>query len=362
MPIITYEKQKIKSQKINFDNLGSFDVKSFDSPIGGITNLASNLYAMKDLFPKDSKEYVEIEKRIRMLRFYQGQAIDHAKGAVYTPPSKYWSHRQKYIPITDDMTDKQKQEIQKQNEEIKFNNSICCDKKTYFFGYVYPKEMARLKQYKSEQRKLCREAFGCKLNDLKQKQDKTVEEKQFIRNYYKYMPLFNSNCTMNILARYVEDYEFKENKSNRYFDYSCLMSTKDREFKKNVCEQIAKIIRDFQNRYPVILKKVGHERDWGVDDIETVDSDKELYFDGFFDYYRDELMNILSNEDELVDYIIYTYYEYCKSADKSLLWELYSDNVLNNVKNNSCRYYKIVESEDGQEFFGKKFILQEVAK
>lgn len=68
LPIITYEKQKIKSQKINFDNLGSFDVKSFDSPIGGITNLASNLYAMKDLFPKDSKEYLEIEKRIRLLR------------------------------------------------------------------------------------------------------------------------------------------------------------------------------------------------------------------------------------------------------------------------------------------------------
>ena len=362
LPIITYEKQKIKSQKINFDNLGSFDVKSFDSPIGGITNLASNLYAMKDLFPKDSKEYTEIEKRIRMLRFYQGQAIDHAKGAVYTPPNKYWSHRQKYIQITDDMTDEQKQEIQKQNEEIKFNNSICCDKKTYFFGYVYPKEMARLKHYKKKQGDLCRKNFGCKLKDLKQKQDKTVEEKQFLRNYYKYMPLFNSNCTMNNLARYVEDYEFKENKSSKYFDYSCLMSNKDREFKKNVCKQIQDVIHKFQRNYPILLKKIGHDRDWGVEDANTLGSDRESFFDGFFDYYKNELMNILSNEEELVDYIVYVYYEQCKSADKSLLWELYSDVVLNNVKNNSNHYYKIVESEDGQEFFGKKFVLQEVAK
>ena len=75
LPIITYEKQKVKAQKINFDRLGSFDVKSFDSPIGGITNLASNLYAMKELFPKDSKEYIEIEKRIRLLRRCQGDAI-----------------------------------------------------------------------------------------------------------------------------------------------------------------------------------------------------------------------------------------------------------------------------------------------
>lgn len=362
LPIITYEKQKVKAQKINFDNLGSFDVKSFDSPIGGITNLASNLYAMKDLFPKDSKEYVEIEKRIRLLRRCQGDAIDHAKGAVFKSYPKYWSHRQKYISVTDDMTDEQKQEIQKQNEEIKFNNSICCDKKTYFFGYVYPKEMARLKHYKKNQRELCYRVFGCKLKDLQQKQDKTAEEKQFIRNYYKYMPLFNSNCTMNILAKYVEDYEFKENKSSKYFDYSCLMSNKDREFKKSICEKIAKIIREFQSRYPALLKKVGHDRDWGVGDADTLGSERELYFDGFFDYYKNELINILSNEEELVDYIVYTYYEYCKSADKTLLWELYSDVVLNNVKNNSDHYYKIVESEDGQEFFGKKFVLQEVAK
>jgi len=75
LPIITYEKQKAKAQRINFDRLGSFDVKSFDSPIGGITNLASNLYAMKELFPKDSKEYIEIAKRIRLLRRCQGDAI-----------------------------------------------------------------------------------------------------------------------------------------------------------------------------------------------------------------------------------------------------------------------------------------------
>ena len=362
LPIITYEKQKAKSQKLNFETLGNFDVKSFDSPIGGITNLASNLYAMLGLFPKDSREYNEIEKRIRLLRRAQGDAIDKAKGVVYSAPPKYWSHRQKYIQITDDMTDEQKQEIQKQNEEIKFNNSICCDKKTYFFGYVYPKEMARLKHYKKKQGDLCRKNFGCKLKDLKQKQDKTVEERQFLRNYYKYMPLFNSNCTMNNLARYVEDYEFKENKSSKYFDYSCLMSNKDREFKKNICKQIQDVIHKFQRNYPILLKKIGHDRDWGIEDANTLGSDRESFFDGFFDYYKNELMNILSNEEELVDYIIYVYYEQCKSADKSLLWELYSDVVLNNVKNNSDHYYKIVESVDGQEFFGKKFILQEVAK
>lgn len=48
------------------------DVKSFDSPIGGITNLASNLFALKDNFDIGTPERTEIEKRIRLLRRSQG--------------------------------------------------------------------------------------------------------------------------------------------------------------------------------------------------------------------------------------------------------------------------------------------------
>ena len=72
LPIITYEKQKAKDQRINFDTLANMDVKSFNSPIGGITNLASNLFALKDNFEIGSKERTEIEKRIRLLRRSQG--------------------------------------------------------------------------------------------------------------------------------------------------------------------------------------------------------------------------------------------------------------------------------------------------
>lgn len=51
------------------------DVKSFYSQIGFITNLASNFIAMKANFEEDSDEYKELEKRVDLLRFYQGSAI-----------------------------------------------------------------------------------------------------------------------------------------------------------------------------------------------------------------------------------------------------------------------------------------------
>lgn len=359
LPIITYEKQKIKSQKINFDNLGAFDVKSFDSPIGGITNLASNLYAMKGLFPEGSKERVEIEKRIRLLRRAQGDSIDAAKGAVFVPPNPIWSHRQKYIPITDNMTDEQKQEAQKKNEEIKFNNSICCDKKTYFFGYVYPKEMERLKSHKSQYKLLCKAKFGCELKQLQQKQDKTAEEKKFIREYYKYMPLFNSDCTMNVLARYIEDYEFARNRNNKYFDYSCLMSDKNREFKRSTCEKIKKAIHEMRTDFIIIGNKTATDTVYNIEGDVNMD-EKVAYYDILLEDYRAIFRDIISNEEELVDYIVYVYYNQCKSDSKELMWQLYSEILVNNIKKNSNCHYEVIKSDSGQEFFGEKFVLQEV--
>lgn len=71
-PIITYDKQKAKEQKLNYHTLAKFDTKSFDSPIGSITNLASNIYAMLPNYPKESAEYKELWKRIKLLRRFQG--------------------------------------------------------------------------------------------------------------------------------------------------------------------------------------------------------------------------------------------------------------------------------------------------
>lgn len=72
MPVITYEKTKVKEQRLNFNSFPTWDVKSFDSPIGGITNIASNLYAMLANFEEGTREYEEISKRIKIMRLFQG--------------------------------------------------------------------------------------------------------------------------------------------------------------------------------------------------------------------------------------------------------------------------------------------------
>lgn len=72
---ITYEKKKSKEQRLNFNNFANMDVRSFNSKIGFITNLASNFIAMLNNFDVDSDEYKELRKRIDLLRYYQGSML-----------------------------------------------------------------------------------------------------------------------------------------------------------------------------------------------------------------------------------------------------------------------------------------------
>ena len=76
LSLITYKKKKSKEQRLNFNNFASMDVKSFNPKIGFITNLASNLIAMSYNFNPESEEYKEIKKRIDLLRYFQGSAIN----------------------------------------------------------------------------------------------------------------------------------------------------------------------------------------------------------------------------------------------------------------------------------------------
>ena len=49
--------------------------KSFNSKIGVITNIASNMISLKSIYKSESDEYKELDRRIKLLRYYQGTAI-----------------------------------------------------------------------------------------------------------------------------------------------------------------------------------------------------------------------------------------------------------------------------------------------
>lgn len=64
-----------------------------------------------------------------------------------------------------------------------------------------------------------------------------------------------------------------------------------------------------------------------------------------------------SNVNMCVNYIIYVCYAIDSNCQKSLLWYCFGDIVANNVKNNSKHRYKVVENQNGRDYFGKKMTI-----
>lgn len=360
---ITYEKKKAKEQRLNFNNFATMDTKSFNSKIGFITNLASNFIAMLSNFDPESREYKELEKRIDLLRFYQGSAIDATKGDVFIPPPKHWSKKQKYIKIEDDLSEEEKLEIIRKNKEIAFNNRIAGDKKAYFFGYIYPKYMEEYNRHKSNYKKMCKLIYSSSLYDLLKKENKTIEEKKFVQKYYYYIPLLINNCTMNILAMYVESIEFdnKWNKNIKEFDYHRLMSKDYIIDNEMLYNKIKNIVYEFNKKYNSIIrekKELTNSDDiiLETDDIENYNEELSL----LIQEYETKLLSLCSNTQIITDYLIDIYYKYFKSKSKSLLWGEFGEVILNNVKSKSEYVSYPILDDNGIEYLGKYYSLKVV--
>lgn len=355
---ITYEKKKAKEQNLNFNNFANMDTKSFNSKIGFITNLASNFIAMMANYPKESAEYKELKKRVDLLRFYQGSAIDATKGDIFIPPPKNWSKRRRYIQL-DGLTDEQRKIAEEENKRIHFENKICGFKKPYFFGYVYPKQMKEYKKHKGIYNQMSEQKFGLSIKELEKKENKTQEERLFINRYRRYMPLLKNNCIMNILSKYVEDTEFdnKWKKNEEYFDYKVLLSGNYDIDDKKLVNNIVKIIKSFNRSQKINMIN----RDYSLEILDNEEDFNDSMFGYLFEYYENKLLNLCSDKNKLCDYVVYVFYNYFERYSKSLMWNVFGEEILENVKNKSKTICFPIKDENGIDYLGEKYILKEIA-
>lgn len=308
--VITYQKKKAKEQILNMNAFASMDVKSFNQKIGVITNIASNMISMKSVYKSDEPEYTELDKRIRMLRQFQGECIDATKGNVFVPPPKFWSKKQKFIQFPENCTDEERKQIQEQNNQIAFNNKIAVDRKAYFFSYVYPKLKTEYDTHCKLYKQLCVSQFRCTISQLLKKENKSKEEVQFIHNYYKYMPVIKNNCTMNLLAYYIEDIEFDNkwhvNKHNQ-FDYTILLSEYWQPINKNLLGAVRKCIAECFKLYTYQINAIRCDTINSTDDMDEVEQNIYLNIEQLL---KDKLNNLDSNGEDIANYVIYCYYNY----------------------------------------------------
>lgn len=192
---------------------------SFGNKVGQVTNVGSSCYDKISLFEKGTPEYEELDYRIKCIQYYQQECIDSAKNGVPPKPLPgYWTNpRDEMVVINGD----EDEELRKAKE---FNKRVLVDKKPYYFIYIYPELSAEYSSYIKTINSNSRRRFRMDFEQLKIKQNKTEEEKEFIKWGDIFNPISKNPCIVNKIADIVER-NFDDTRVKRdKFDYEIYMN------------------------------------------------------------------------------------------------------------------------------------------
>lgn len=228
------------------------------------------------------------------------------------------------------------------------NANIAAEIKPWFFIYRYSQLKSELDKYIKSVKSNCKIRFGKSLDDLYSSEDKSDEEKTFIYNYEKYMPISRAPGTMNRICWKIED-EFKtmDVLPSVEFDYSVLKS--DAKYTQEEYDSIQQLYDEHNKNMQLFLKG-----------IKKNDSSKEER-DVFVSQLTEEFSNVCSaicpNAEVLSNILVDICYT--SNKNKSFAWDIAGEQIFNNVlkKNGNIISYPIKDSNGDIEFCGQKFSL-----
>lgn len=345
---ITYDKESAPVEKYNMRNLIRTDLNTFDCKIGQTTNYSTKFFSMLCNYPKDSREYNELVNRIKLLRRYIGDSIDAGKGIKTKPFPKEWKQWER---VPEDWSENKK-------HEQWFCNNLVEKRKPYFFIYIYPELKSEYEKYIKDTNHVCRCTFGCTVGELKSKQDKTIVEKNFVKTYYNNMPVTKTNCVMNRLAWMIEDvdyeYRFPKNTPKENAELEKLLSSGMYKINKVKYEEIKLVYNQWAGHiYDKIEDVNGYERE-----AEEVVEDNILIYR---EVIQTKLEEIISNSQELADYLVRLCYMDSSKYSKTFCWNFGIDGIVKTLKEKG-KYKQnmipIATTKDcGYEYLGKYYKL-----
>lgn len=336
LPAIVCVQKKANKKIVTEEDFIISNKASFGNEIGSITNKITEMYELLSLFDEDSEQYKELSYRIKCGQNYQQNSIDKAKGIVAkSMPLEWYDYRTNMVKDDDSEEDIRRKE---------FNISIVASKKPYFMNYIYPTQMKEYNAYIKNSKNNCLRKFGITIEELELKEDKSIEELEFLDYFYRLIPVGKSPCTMNKICWNIEN-KFKDIKMNikdEEFDYHIYMS--GAKVSKTILERISNLYNYYTDDIKQYLKTLNNSR---VDKEE-----KRGKLKLFIETFKIAAFEICSSEEELCDVIV----ELCYSKNlsgKQFVWDLCGETIIANLlkRNNNILEYPIL-NENGDIYFG----------
>lgn len=340
------------------------DKFSFGSIIGSITNKGSNGYALLPIiektFGKNSEEYKVAFSRLKQCCKAQSAQIDKTKiGKEVKGIPKIWIERQNISTDGNGVV----LDTEEQIKEKEFYNSILLNKYPYFFKYRYKDCKKAYDVYVDENEVTCHQRFRMTLKGLLTLDRHTKEQREFIDNYNKNMPVTISDSSMNLLCRYIEGINFnisQKTKANLSDTLAHLLKNNNVKYSEsqynNIVERLKLHIKNKQFDKNLVNKEDDENDTKKFDD----DAIKEYRVDN--ELLEDKLSEICNNPYIITNCLVDYYYVNSQNSNKDILWSTYGRYIFNNVKCNTKEVVKFpMPCEDGDiVYMGKKYKLKEV--
>jgi hypothetical protein len=349
--VITYDKVSAPSQTLNNTNLLKTDLRSFDCKVGTITNYSTTFISMLANFKTGTSQYNELINRIKLLRRYIGDSIDQAKGIKMKPFPTEWKKRE-YI-YDEDTEDEKRAKY--------YHNILVANKKPYFMIYIYDKIRNEYKDYKKKCDRTCKEKFGCSLNQLLGKRNKTKQESYYVADYYRRMPVIKNKSVMNILCGMIEEIDFKYRRPKNNENIQEVFETLFDE-SINIDEvkigQLLKLRDKFNKRRHFKVK----DNALNVIDFEGEDDEsQDKVINEFYEEMRNEAQSICPNSKELANHLIYIAYHLFPTGTKEFAWNIGTEGILE-ILESKCDMNITLPMFDpsGEEYLGKRYRLRSV--
>jgi len=341
---ITYDKN-VASKKVvdNFEpSLAGVDMDSFNSKIGFITNVSSSLYVLQNKFEEGSREQKEIDKRLKLCRKFQGDAIDAGKGIKIKPfPEKFIN----YQSVPDGASEEER-------DRINFENSIVVDGRPYFFRYLYSDYSRRYKQYFENYDNYCRIVFGFGLDELLSKEDRTEEEQNIYDKYYQYSFFMFYPSTMNRICWYMETSipEVRSSAKESNINFYLYMS-RGRYIKQEDLDFMKKLYSTYKKQKKNLFQ---------IDDFDNLDH--------FVQYIRDSAFESMGNDIRyLATLAVAVCYAEYPSQSNEFAWKCFGDGIIQNIidskirSNDKTLLLPIKEKDGTIDYLWDKYKLKEVS-
>jgi len=347
---ITYDKGVAPKSVIKEKELYLADIKSFDSPIGIITNTSTTMDDMINNYAENTDEYLELIKRLKLCRFYQGQAIDAAKNNNTKKMPKHWT---RWTKITADMRDEERQ-------RANLNNRLIIDKRPYFMRHLYPRLNKKYNRYNRKYHNHCTTMFGKSLDSLLYDyknfpQRLSEDELQIVTQYYKFSPIIETDCIANKACRFLES-EIKEIK---------------KQVKNNNVDVIVKILTDESieyddGRYQAVkmLHKKYKSGKTNFAFIKDVNG-KEMFgnLEQYNKFILEEAQSISADISELANLAVRVCYIDYPHDTKQFVWQIFGEGVVGNVMKHrqETLVAPFLDASGDIEYLGSYFKLQPIS-